>query len=187
MRLMTEVLGYSRFAAHGGDIGAMVTNRLAVEFPDALVGVHVTFPPEPPFGPGTPHASPDERSVMERRAEDFYWHSGYVHIGATRPQALAYALADSPAGLAAWIVDKLREWTDCDGDVSTRFTDDELLTWISLYWLTGTAGSSLDAYWDWALGSAGIPVAWEGREVAGGVDRGRSRRWSESAYRQRSR
>lgn len=170
VRLMTEVLGYRRFGAHGGDIGAMVTNRLAVEFPDALIGIHVTFPPEPPFGPGTPDPSAAERSILERRPDDFYWNDAYVHLGATRPQALAYALADSPIGLAAWIVDKLREWTDCGGDLSTCFSDEELLTWISLYWLTGTAGSMLDAYWDWALGSAGIPAAWRGRDVPRGVD-----------------
>lgn len=170
VRLMTEVLRYPRFACHGGDIGAMVANRLAIEFPDSLLGLHVTFPPEPAFGPGTPEATPEERRILQRRPTDFYWQGGYVHFAATRPQTLAYALADSPIGLAAWLVDKLREWTDCDGDLATRFTDDELLTWISLYWLTGTAGSSLDPYWDWALGSAGIPAAWDGRDVPAGVD-----------------
>lgn len=169
-RLMTDVLGYGRFAAHGDDIGAMVTNRLAIEAPEALVGIHVTFPPEPAFGSGTAEPSPAEQAISERRSGEHYWGNGYVHLGATRPQTLAYALADSPVGLAAFMLDKMREWSDCDGDLARRFTPDELLTWLSIYWLTGTAGSFLDPYWDWALGSAGIPAAWERRDVPEGVD-----------------
>lgn len=169
-QLMNEVLGYEDFGAHGDDIGAMVTNRLALEFPDSLVGIHITFPAEPAFGEGKPAPSAAEQAILDGRAAGFYWDSGYLHFGATRPQTLAYALADSPVGLAAFLVDKMRDWADCDGDLSRRFSTDELLTWISLYWLTGTAGSSLDPYWDWALGSAGMPEAWQRRDVPAGID-----------------
>lgn len=98
-RLMADVLGYNRFGAHGDDIGAMVTNRLALEVPASLIGLHVTFPPEPAFGEGKPPPSVEEQAILEGRTADFYWDSGYLHFGATRPQTLAYALADSPS---AW-------------------------------------------------------------------------------------
>ena len=170
-RLMADVLGYERFAAHGGDIGGMVTNRLGVEFPELLVGIHVTFVAEPYVGPGAPEPSEQERAFLEERARGQEFGGAYAHLQRTRPRTPSYALNDSPAGLAAWIVEKWREWSDCGGDIEWRFTKDELLTTVTLYWATGTIGSSFGVYHDWALGSASVPVAWEGREeVPSGVD-----------------
>jgi pimeloyl-ACP methyl ester carboxylesterase len=168
-RLMTEVLSYRRYGAHGGDIGAMVTNRLAIEHPHALAGIHVTMPAEP-------HAdaadlTPDEERFLRQRAARQESGGAYAHLHRTRPDTLAVALHDSPAGLAAWILDKWWEWSDCDGDLETRFPLDELLTTISLYWLTGTIGTSIRLYRDWALGSPGRPEAWAHRvDVPAGVD-----------------
>jgi pimeloyl-ACP methyl ester carboxylesterase len=159
VRLMTEVLGYGRFGAHGGDIGAMVANRLALEHPERLVGIHVTRAADPYLGPGAAPLTPAEQSLMRVRRR---WHEaegGYVHLQRTRPQSLAYGLADSPVGLAAWIVEKWRAWSDCDGEVERRFTKDQLLTTVMLYWVTGTIGSSFRFHRDWALGAVSLPEA----------------------------
>jgi pimeloyl-ACP methyl ester carboxylesterase len=144
---MTE-LGYQRYAAHGGDWGSTITERLARDHGAAVVGIHLT---DVPFW----HAlrKPDERSP----AEDAYLaaierlqasEGAYAMIQGTRPQTLADALNDSPAGLAAWLVTFFQRWSDCDGDVERRFTKDELLTHIMIYWLTGTIGSSFLPYHD---------------------------------------
>jgi pimeloyl-ACP methyl ester carboxylesterase len=168
-RLMTEVLGYRRFGAHGGDIGAMVTNRLAIEYPEPLVGIHVTMPAEPHADPAD--LTPEERRFLRERTAKQESGGAYAHLHRTRPDTLAVALHDSPVGLAAWILDKWREWSDCGGDLETRFSKDHLLTTISLYWLTGTIGTSIRLYRDWALGSPGRPEAWADRaDVPGGVD-----------------
>jgi pimeloyl-ACP methyl ester carboxylesterase len=157
--LMTDVLGYARFGAHGGDIGAMVANRLALEHPERLVGIHVTRAADPYVGPGAAPLTAAEQELLADRAR---WHEhegGYVHLQRTRPQSLAYGLADSPVGLADWIVEKWRAWSDCDGQVERRFTKDQLLTTVMLYWVTGTIGSSFRFHRDWALGAASLPEA----------------------------
>jgi pimeloyl-ACP methyl ester carboxylesterase len=166
-RLMTEVLGYERYGAHGGDIGAMVTNRLAVEHPDAVAGIHVTMPAEPATDPAT--LTSEERSFLAERLVGQETGGAYAHVQRTRPDTIALALNDSPAGLAAWIIDKWRDWSDCGGELPTRFTMDELLTTVTLYWATETVGTSFAVYRDWALGSAGLPHAWAGG-VPAGVD-----------------
>ncbi|HEY7595230.1 MAG TPA: alpha/beta fold hydrolase [Actinophytocola sp.] len=169
-RLMTYVLGHPRYGAHGGDIGAMVTNRLALEFPDAVAGIHVTMPAEPAepaAGAGTPTGA--ERTFLARRRAAQEAGGGYAHIQRTRPDTIATALNDSPAGLAAWIADKWHDWSD--GDLEAPAHMDDLLTTIMIYWITGTIGTSFAVYRDWALGSAGRPEAWAGRpDVPSGVD-----------------
>jgi pimeloyl-ACP methyl ester carboxylesterase len=168
-RLMTEVLGYPRYGAHGGDIGAMVTNRLAIEHPDAVAGIHVTMPAEPAIDPAT--LTTEERTHLAMRLVGQETGGAYAHVQRTRPDTVAIALNDSPAGLAAWIIDKWRDWSDCVGDLATRFTMDELLTTVTLYWVTETVGTSFSSYRDWALGSGSQPHAWAGRDdVPGGVD-----------------
>ncbi len=146
-RLMVEGLGYERFGAHGGDVGGGVTRQLGHRHPDRLIGFHITsFYVPAALGPDAPPFSERELAYFAE-AEQWYEKNGaYSHMQETRPQTLAYGLTDSPVGLAAWIVEKFREWSDCDGDVERRFTKDELLTNISLYWLTGCINSSFGPY-----------------------------------------
>jgi pimeloyl-ACP methyl ester carboxylesterase len=157
--LMADVLGYRRFGAHGGDIGGMVANRLALEHPERLLGIHVTRAADPYVGPGAAPLTGAEQALLPARAR---WHEaegGYAHLQRTRPQSLAFGLADSPVGLAAWILEKWRSWSDCDGEVTRRFSNDQLLTTVMLYWVTGTIASSFRFHRDWALGAASLPEA----------------------------
>jgi len=145
---LMERLGYPRFAAFGSDIGAGVTNRLGLNHPDHLLGIYVLSVMSPYRGPGSAPLSEAEQAFValtERWEED---EGAYGHQQATRPQTLAYGLNDSPAGLAAWIVEKFRAWGDTHGDVETRFSKDDLLTTVTLYWLTQTIGSSMRMYYE---------------------------------------
>ena len=141
-------LGYRRFGAQGGDWGFMVTTYLGANHPDALVGIHlnmvVAFPPEGPDA--FEGVSPEELADLGSLDSFLKNETGYQQIQGTKPQTLGYALNDSPAGLAAWIVEKFRAWSDCDGDVERRFTKDELLTNVMLYWVTEAATSSVRLY-----------------------------------------
>ena len=148
-RLMTEVLGYRRYAVRGGDFGAGIAEQMAAHYPEAVVGIHLTSETpradDPPENPGP---------AIRRYLRDVeLWQkteAGYARQQSTRPQTLAYALNDSPVGLAGWLVEKYRRWSDCAGDVERRFTKDQLLTTISLYWFTGTIGSSMRLYYETA-------------------------------------
>ena len=149
-RLMAEELGYSRYGAQGGDWGASVTAHLGFAYPDNLMGIHLTSMthPTPYLGPGSSELSDAERAHMEQRKNWIQAEGGYAHVHGTKPQTLSYGLNDSPAGLAGWIVEKYRTWSDCDGDVEKRFTKDELLTTITIYWATQTINSSTRLYWE---------------------------------------
>lgn len=147
-RLMTEVLGYERYGAHGGDIGSMVCEQLARAHAHEVIGVHMTDVPlqhaqTPPASPSGPEAR-YLASVHKFRQLG----GGYMHIQGTKPWTPAAALNDSPAGLAAWIVEKFYDWSDCGGDIESRFSKDDLLTNVMIYWLTGTIGTSFLAYRD---------------------------------------
>ena len=147
-RLM-QGLGYERFGAQASDWGAAVSMWLASRFPDQVSGLHVTFIPgsyRPPLGDGHPPLSADEAAFLDDAASWFATEGGYHHLQSTKPQTPAYALTDSPTGLAAWIVEKMRDWSDCGGDVERAFTLDAILTTISIYWFTGTIGSSMRFY-----------------------------------------
>jgi pimeloyl-ACP methyl ester carboxylesterase len=147
-RLMKEELGYRRFVAQGGDIGSGVTARLALSYPELLLGIHVTDVRNPYLGEGARELSEAERKFL---AEEEKWEKeegAYSSIQATKPQTLAYGLNESPIGLAAWIVEKFRSWSDCDGDVERRFTKDELLTNLTIYWATETINSSIRLYYE---------------------------------------
>ena len=154
-RLMTECLGYRRFGAQGQDIGAAVTIALGVDHADLVVGIHLpgvlAFPPR--------GAAPSEEgeAFLARQERFRNLEGAYAHQQGTKPHTLAVGLADSPAGLAAWIVEKFRAWSDCDGDVERRFTKDELLTNITIYWVSGSIGPSFLFYYD-AQQAAGPPV-----------------------------
>ena len=148
-RLMTDELGYARFGAHGGDWGGAVTSSVAHAHPNEVIGAHVTLViGAPHLGPGTAPLSDGERAFLAERDEWRSEEGGYGHIQGTKPQTLAFGLADSPVGLAGWIVEKFRTWSDCGGDVEGVYTRDELLTNISIYWLTGTVGSSVRLYYE---------------------------------------
>ncbi len=145
-RLMSDVLGYRTFAAHGGDWGAYVSAQLGATHADQLFGVHVMLLSGP--RESTPPPQTDEERAYV--AELHHWNreeQGYGLIQGTKPQTLSYALTDSPAGLAAWIVEKFRTWSDCHGDVESRFSKDVLLTNVMLYWTTGAINSSFWPYW----------------------------------------
>jgi pimeloyl-ACP methyl ester carboxylesterase len=150
---LMEGLGYSRFGAQGGDFGAGVTTRLGYAWPERLIGIHLNYIPgsySPYIGPETPPLSAAERNFLESVDRWLQEEGGYSHIQRTRPQTLSYGLNDSPAGLAAWIVEKFRDWGDCEGDVERRFSKDELLANVTLYWVTQTIGSSVRLYWEGA-------------------------------------
>jgi microsomal epoxide hydrolase len=146
--LMTDVLGYSRFAARGGDIGAGVTSWLAFDYPERVVGIHVSDVLRPGIGPASPPLSEAERRFLVEEAAWMRAEGAYDYIQATKPQTLAYGLHDSPAGMASWIVEKFRSWSDCGGDVLRRFSRDDLLTILTIYWATGTIHSANRLYFD---------------------------------------
>ncbi len=149
-RLM-QGLGYERYGAHAGDIGASVSSRLALAYPDRVVGYHTPEPqimPGPYLGPGAPTLTDAERAYRQVQARFQDTEGGYDHIQATRPQALAYGLNDSPAGLAAWIIDKWYTWTaPPSGNLEHSFTKDQLLANVMLYWVTETINSANRAYY----------------------------------------
>lgn len=158
--LMTEVLGYQRFAAQAGDWGATVTSRLGVAYPGRVIGIHLSSPAagaQPYLGAGSRELTDAEHKFAEELERWVQSEGGYMHMHMTKPQTLAYGLNDSPAGLAAWIVEKFRTWSDCGGDVESRFTKDELLTNVTIYWVTQTINSSMRLYYEgmrthWILG-----------------------------------
>lgn len=143
--LMVDVLGFDRFAVHGGDRGAFVATGLGHRHPEHVAGIHLSLP----LGIPAP--------IEQRSAEESAWiedvarwqseEGGYSALQSTRPLSLAYALGDSPVGLAAWILEKWFAWSDCDGDPLNCFTRDELLTNVMIYWLTASIGSSMQFYW----------------------------------------
>jgi pimeloyl-ACP methyl ester carboxylesterase len=147
-KLMTG-LGYGHFGAQGGDWGATVATRLAMTLPGRVAGIHLNYIPgsyAPDLGPGSRPLSPGEEAFLAERDRWREEEGAYGHLQATRPQSLAYGLNDSPAGLLAWIVEKLRAWSDCGGDVYSRFSRDEILAHVTLYWVTETISSSVRLY-----------------------------------------
>jgi pimeloyl-ACP methyl ester carboxylesterase len=143
---LMSVLGYERFGAAGGDVGSTVSRYLALDYPERVVALHRMDVGLPLFTGDPADLTPEERAYFARVAAWGATEGAYGAIQRTRPQTAAFGLTDSPAGLAAWIVEKLRAWSDCDGDVERRFTKDEILTNVTLYWLTGTIGSSMRMY-----------------------------------------
>ncbi|MFE0752354.1 epoxide hydrolase family protein [Inquilinus sp. NPDC058860] len=156
-------LGYERFGMQGGDIGAGVSTWLARMFPGNVVGVHLNFIPgsyRPPTGAGFPAVTAEEQAFLDRAASWAGSEGAYALMQGTKPLTLAYALTDSPVGLAAWIAEKFRAWSDCDGEVERVFTMDALLTDISLYWFSDAIAASLRLYKENRL----RPLTFEGGE-----------------------
>jgi pimeloyl-ACP methyl ester carboxylesterase len=146
--LMTDTLGYRRFAAQGGDWGGITASRMGYAHAGRLIGIHVNFLGGVRRDPDAiTNPTPEEQTFRDHLA---YWlkeETGYVSIQGTKPQTLSFGLTDSPAGLAAWIIEKFRTWSDCSGDVESVFSRDELLANISFYWFTEAIGSSFFPYY----------------------------------------
>ncbi|MCP2339272.1 epoxide hydrolase family protein [Actinomadura rupiterrae] len=137
-----EQLGYPRYALSGGDVGGTVAEILAAEHPDRVAALHLTnIAPLRALTADPAELEPEAAAYLDRAARWFRADGGYIAEQSTRPNTLAVALGDSPAGLAAWIVEKLLAWSD-----GSAFTIDELLTWVTAYWVTGTIGTSFATY-----------------------------------------
>jgi pimeloyl-ACP methyl ester carboxylesterase len=144
--LMTR-LGYERFLAMGSDWGTSISTSLALQHPERLLGIHLVPPLAPPDR-AAGDLTEEERAAVADLDERTRTGSGYSAIQGTRPQTIGYALNDSPAGLCAWIAEKLWAWTDHPGDLGQVLTASQVLDNITVYWLTGTAASSARLYWE---------------------------------------
>ena len=139
-------LGYDRYAAQGGDWGAMITSAIGWRDAEHLAGIHLNMPLVIPAV--TDDITPQEQAALDAMTHYTTSEAGYSTQQSTRPQTLGYGLVDSPAGQAAWIVEKFYAWTDCDGHPENVLTRDELLDNVMLYWLPGTGASSGRLYWE---------------------------------------
>ena len=179
---LMERLGYGRYAAQGGDWGAAVTTAIGSLDPDHCCGIHLNMPIAR-VDPSSENLTDEEKAAIEAR--DYYrrWDSGYSTQQSTRPQTVGYGLTDSPAGQAAWILEKFYAWTDCDGHPENVLTRDELLDNVMLYWVPANATSSARLYWESFRRMAASPVT-----VPTGVAAfpkeilKTSKRWAEGMY-----
>jgi len=150
VRLMHE-LGYERFGAQGGDWGSAILIALGLDHAKHMIGIHLNYIAGRFLLGGTLNAQGEDEIATGYLGQLRNWwdvEGGYSHEQATKPQTLGYGLNDSPVGLAAWMIEKFRTWSDCGGDVESIFTRDQLLTNIMIYWLTQTATSSARLYYE---------------------------------------
>ena len=148
---LMERLGYDRYGAQGGDWGSAITRRVASEHPDRVIGLHLNLVSAgPPPGVTDPEAGVPAAELERMRERQAFWapEQGYSAIQGTKPQTLGYALNDSPSGQAAWIIDKVHVLCTCPGGHEEKFTKDELLTNITLYWVTETTTSASRIYFE---------------------------------------
>src|SRR5215475_13638220 len=145
--LMTETLGYRKFAAQGGDWGGITASRMGYAHAAKLIGIHVNLLAVRRDAQAIANPAPEERKYLDELSHWLKEETGYQWIQGTRPQTLSFGRTDSPAGLAAWIVEKFRAWSDCGGDVERAVSREQLLANISLYWFTGAIGSSFYPYY----------------------------------------
>ncbi|SFB92562.1 epoxide hydrolase family protein [Spirosoma endophyticum] len=146
-KLMTDELGYTKFMAHGGDAGSEITEQIALYHADSLLGIHLTdIPYHHIIVTDETKLGRNEKKYKEDVTQWQQTEGAYNAVQSTKPQTLAYGLNDSPAGLAAWIIEKFYAWSDCDGDLESCFTKDELVTNITIYWVTQTINSSFRRY-----------------------------------------
>jgi len=166
--LMTDVLGYRRFGAQGGDWGGFIVSRLGHAYADRLSGIHLNMLAVRRDPAMVANPTAEERSYLADMVVWLKEETGYQWIQGTKPQTLAFALTDSPAGLCAWIAEKFRAWSDCGGDPAGAVGRDGLLANISLYWFTGAIGSSFWPYYarmhgPWPIpegGTVGVPTGY---------------------------
>ena len=145
---LIKELGYEKIFVQGGDFGAGISTALALKHPEDVLGLHLNYIPGSyfPFLSETEKLT-EEEILFQKNAEDWYKKEGaYSHQHRPKPLTLAYALNDSPIGLCAWIVEKFYGWSDCNGNIESIFTKDELLSNVSLYWYTETIHSSIRLY-----------------------------------------
>lgn len=154
--LARDTLGWQRYGLMGGDFGAVVSQRLAHDHPEDIIGVHLTRYRRPATGAlGETAARPedyahDEAGDYERDQAGAKLTTSHMTVQSTDPQSLAFAFNDSPVGLAAWLIERRRAWSDCQGDVEKAFSRDQLITSIMIYWITQTIGTSMRFYWETA-------------------------------------
>lgn len=151
VKLMTEKLGYIKFAAGGGDIGSGVTRYMALNHPKLLTGIYLTdigIIRDLLMTADESKLSAAETAYRKTAQQWMSQEAGYISIQSTKPQTLSYGLSDSPIGTAAWILEKFRSWSDCKGQLENSFSKDELLTNVMIYWLTNTLSSSADMYYE---------------------------------------
>jgi pimeloyl-ACP methyl ester carboxylesterase len=162
--LMTRELGYERYAAQGGDWGSMISAKLGATYPEQVAGIHLNFIlAPPPSDPGS-----EDAEALERLGHWRATQSAYLQIQSTLPDSVTVAQADSPAGLAAWIVEKFRRWSDCGGDVERAFSKDTLLTNLMFYWAPNSTPAAARIYYESAQDPDGtlarprveVPVAY---------------------------
>lgn len=149
LKLM-QALGYDRFISQGGDWGASVSTWLALDAPESTIGIHLNYIPGSyqPFLNEGEHLTDAEKEFLKNKEEWLQEKGGYAHLQATRPQTLAYAMNDSPVGLAAWILEKVHGWSYCKADVFEHFALEDVLSNIMIYWVTETFGSSTRLYYE---------------------------------------
>jgi microsomal epoxide hydrolase len=144
-------LGYTRYGVQGGDWGGIISRIVALHDPQHVVGLHLNFciaPPPPGITNPTEGVPQSELQLMNETNARMENERAYQQIQGTKPESLGIGLTDSPAGLAAWIVEKFHAWCDCDGDIERKFSKDDLLTNITIYWVTETAASSMRIYYE---------------------------------------
>ncbi len=157
-QLMTEVLGYETYVAHGGDYGASITEQLALHHPEGLLAIHLNNVPPQHAQKARPEDVSDGERAYLLEVNDWGQREGaFTHVQSTKPQTLSYGLNDSPVGLLAWIVEKFHDWVDSDGHLERVIGKDELLTNVMIYWVTQTIGSASRIYYEKAHHPAAEP------------------------------
>lgn len=148
-QLMMDELGYSRFIVHGGDWGSSIAEQLAIHHSELLDGIHLMdIPYHYLFTLKPEDMTPEEKEYLQAGREWQMTEGAYAMLQSTKPQTLAYAVNDSPIGLAGWIIEKFYGWSDTKGNLENSFTKDELLTNLTIYWVTQTAGSAFRIYYE---------------------------------------
>lgn len=146
--LMTCELGYERYAVQGGDWGGMIAARMGALFPERVIAVHTNYAFVP--GPMNDELPPEDMEACAAQEAMDFDEGAYHHIQETRSDSLTVAQADSPAGFAAWVIEKFRSWSDCDGDVESVFSKDLLCTNLMFYWAPASIASAARIYWETA-------------------------------------
>ena len=186
---LMQRLGYRQWVAQGGDWGSIVSRALAETQAEGCIGIHLNLLGEGPAAADMGDLTAEEQAMLAKAKLYDSSGSGYARQQATRPQTLGYGLTDSPVGQAAWIYEKLQDWTDNDGAVESVLSFDEMLDNITLYWLTGTATSSARYYWENAArlaqptppGQPAIALPTGITQFPGDI-LGSSRRWADRVF-----